>query len=232
MAKRFTETEIWNDPWYRKLSAEEKVVWKFICDRCDSAGFWKKDFDLATFLCTFQVTNEHFKGINKGKERVKDHGEHIQIVDFIKFQYGVLSENCKPHKPVIALLKNYERKGYLKGIHTLEEQEQEQDKEQDKERGYGGEPKQPTPSELSQEFFSKGNYWNELLDLFSKDKDRKFIENEFNKFYVYWTEPNKSGTKVRYELETTFDVKRRLFTWLNRIFEKQRSVTNTGRGLA
>lgn len=35
-------------------------------------------------------------------------------------------------------------------------------------------------------------------------------------FYNYWTEPNKSGTKMRYELEKTWDAKRRLATWANR----------------
>ena len=34
-----------------------------------------------------------------------------------------------------------------------------------------------------------------------------------NDFCDYWTEPNKSRTKMRFELERTFDVKRRLATW-------------------
>jgi len=32
-------------------------------------------------------------------------------------------------------------------------------------------------------------------------------------FYEYWTEPNPSCTKMRYELEKTWDVKRRLERW-------------------
>jgi hypothetical protein len=32
-------------------------------------------------------------------------------------------------------------------------------------------------------------------------------------FYDYWTEPNKSHTKMRFELEQTWDTKRRLNTW-------------------
>ena len=35
-------------------------------------------------------------------------------------------------------------------------------------------------------------------------------------FYDYWTEPNKSRTKMRYELERTWDTKRRLNTWASR----------------
>ena len=35
-------------------------------------------------------------------------------------------------------------------------------------------------------------------------------------FYDYWSEPNRSETKMKFELERTWDVKRRLNTWLSR----------------
>ena len=38
-------------------------------------------------------------------------------------------------------------------------------------------------------------------------------------FFDYWTEPNKSNTKMRFELEKTWDIKRRIETWAKR--EKQ-----------
>ena len=34
-----------------------------------------------------------------------------------------------------------------------------------------------------------------------------------NNFYDYWSEPNKSNTKMKFELQQTFDIKRRLSTW-------------------
>ena len=36
---------------------------------------------------------------------------------------------------------------------------------------------------------------------------------ESNKFLDYWTEENKSGTKMRFEMERTFDIRRRLTRW-------------------
>jgi hypothetical protein len=56
------------------------------------------------------------------------------------------------------------------------------------------------------------------------------VKSEINKFISYWTEPNKSGTKTRWEMERTFDLKRRLTTWFNNVnkFEK---VTNKKRGI-
>ena len=34
-----------------------------------------------------------------------------------------------------------------------------------------------------------------------------------NDFYKYWTEPNKTLTKFRQEMEKTWDLERRLETW-------------------
>lgn len=44
-----------------------------------------------------------------------------------------------------------------------------------------------------------------------------------NDFYKYWTEPNKSQTKFRQELEKTWDLERRLSKWANndKQFNKQ-----------
>lgn len=49
-----------------------------------------------------------------------------------------------------------------------------------------------------------------------------------NNFYGYWTEPNKSKSKFRQELEKTWDVKRRLETWAenDKTFNKK-VVTNS-----
>lgn len=41
----------------------------------------------------------------------------------------------------------------------------------------------------------------------------KYGENLCNDFFLYWSEPNKSRTKLRYEMQNTWDVSRRLATW-------------------
>jgi len=41
----------------------------------------------------------------------------------------------------------------------------------------------------------------------------EFGKELLNEFYFYWIEPNKSKTKLKFELERTWDVKRRLNTW-------------------
>ena len=46
------------------------------------------------------------------------------------------------------------------------------------------------------------------------------------KFCDYWTEPNKSKTKMKFELQKTFDIKRRLTTWSNNDFGKNNPAQN------
>ena len=41
----------------------------------------------------------------------------------------------------------------------------------------------------------------------------KYGKDMLNDFYVYWTEPNKSNTKFKQELEKTWGLEKRLNTW-------------------
>jgi len=43
----------------------------------------------------------------------------------------------------------------------------------------------------------------------------KYPEEMLNKFISYWTEMNRSGTKMRFELQKTFEIPKRLVTWAN-----------------
>ena len=45
--------------------------------------------------------------------------------------------------------------------------------------------------------------------------------NDKDNFFLYWSELNKSGTKQKYELEKTWDLKRRLKRWSNSSFNKK-----------
>lgn len=49
----------------------------------------------------------------------------------------------------------------------------------------------------------------------------KYGRDMLNKFYAYWTEPNKSNTKFRQELEKTWSLERRLETWSSNNFKNE-----------
>ena len=75
-----------------------------------------------------------------------------------------------------------------------------------------------TPSQFAKKFFEDRLMQEEvakkIAEKYKSDLNKLLIE--INKFSLYWTEPNKSGTKVRWELQQTFDVKRRITTWINK----------------
>lgn len=125
--KRFTETQKWEDPWFRKLRPELKLLWQWILDRCDNAGVIDPDLDLASFQIGYQYpmdTLSEFDG-----RVVTLPGGKFFIPKFIEFQYGRLSEDCKAHRPIFQSLEKHQIKGYPKGIHTLQEKEKEKEKE-------------------------------------------------------------------------------------------------------
>lgn len=173
MPKRFTDTEKWKDPWYRQLKPVEKCAWTYVLDNCDNAGIYKVDLDLMAFCIGCDV--EDLNGIvDKFNSRVRVLDKEKWFIEkFIKFQYGVLSEDCKPHKPVIERLKNLNLyKGYQKGIDTLKEKEQEKVKEKVKEKEQPDRFKKPSPDEvreyaLSIDFDLDGNEFCDFYE--SKD---------------------------------------------------------------
>ena len=103
--KRFTATEKWSDPWFRKLTPRLKTFWLYLCDACDHAGIWQADFELASFIIGEEVTvddlNQHFEGrcvsLVKGR---------MFIPKFIEFQYGPeLNPENSAHRGVIRAME-------------------------------------------------------------------------------------------------------------------------------
>jgi hypothetical protein len=58
----------------------------------------------------------------------------------------------------------------------------------------------------------------------------EFGKNMIRDFYEYWSEPNRSKTKIKYQIETTWDTKRRLQRWKRNNFGNEKNRTNNRRG--
>ncbi len=135
--KRFTDTDKWRDPWFRKLSAGAKLAFLFIVDNCDNAGVWDADMELANFSIGMEIPWEKVReSLGERMEVLKSGKWHLK--KFVNFQCGELSEDCKPHAAVIRLLNKHGiqrvSKEYPKGIHTLKEKDQDKDKERDEDQ--------------------------------------------------------------------------------------------------
>ncbi|RAI15308.1 MAG: hypothetical protein DKM22_04145 [Candidatus Melainabacteria bacterium] len=125
MSKRFVDTELWQKEWFQDLSLKEKILIKYIFENCDCAGVWNGNFKMASFIIGEKVSIKDLEEINKKKHQFDIlNNNNIFVSDFIKFQYGELSEKCKPHTKVISMLKHYglyERvmKEYANGIEAI-----------------------------------------------------------------------------------------------------------------
>ncbi|KAA6324381.1 hypothetical protein EZS27_026289 [termite gut metagenome] len=79
----------------------------------------------------------------------------------------------------------------------------------------------PPPSQKNDFEVRKNSFMNDCaawVDVYSKDMIRAFFD--------YWTEPNKSKSKMKFELERTWLLERRLRTWENNDLK----FNNNGRG--
>lgn len=146
--KRFTETLKWEDPWFRRLKPHQKLLWQYMCDRCDHSGVIDLDYEAASFQIGAEVSEADLLAFGERVEKLPC--GKAWVTKFVKFQYGELSMECKAHRPVFAAIaKNGLNERVSKPIDTLSKairgspvdyhsSLQEADKEKDKESVGGG----------------------------------------------------------------------------------------------
>lgn len=131
MAKRLTDTEIWNKDWYLDLSIKKKLLLKYIFDNCDCAGIYEISFRNLRNCFNEEIKKEDFEDI----KMIKFIDENkIFIEEFIKFQYGVDINGLKPknsvHKGVLRCLEKH--KLLLNPFETVKNKNKNKDKDKDK----------------------------------------------------------------------------------------------------
>lgn len=123
MAKRFTDTTIWNEDWFLNLPSGYPLFWFFIKDECDHAGIWRPNTTRFNKLFSCNVSlDKALELFNHAKVRVTvlPNGRWF-LNDFVKFQYGDISKNTSNlHTSVYKLLKENNADllaidGYVKG---------------------------------------------------------------------------------------------------------------------
>jgi hypothetical protein len=159
--KRFTETLKWQNPWFRKLTPEAKLLWQWLLDHCDAAGVIEPDFELATFQIGVEIDSAV---IDELGTRVRQLASgKLLIPAFIGFQYGRISRACRAQEKVFlsldrhGLTAEFAEKEKGKSVlsdtlsHTLsdrvsntlldtQQEEEEEEEEEVKEEGCGEKP--------------------------------------------------------------------------------------------
>lgn len=91
------------------------------------------------------------------------------------------------------------------GPYNDNDNDYDNDIEEKKERKKEGAAAAATLQKRKEDFYSS---LVPYVTTYGKDLIRQFFD--------YWTEPNRSATRMRYELERTWDLRRRLATWARR----------------
>jgi hypothetical protein len=109
MAYRFTSTEKWRDSWFSKLKPLEKLLFLYLCDSCDIAGFIEVNTKIwaAELNCREQDVKGALKGLARGLV-FSDDMECIFVKNFIKHQKNLpINENNTVHRGILKRLNEY-----------------------------------------------------------------------------------------------------------------------------
>jgi hypothetical protein len=134
MAYRYTNTDKWNDAWFSELKQFDKLLFMYLCDNCDIAGFYELNFKrIESDLGTKKETIEGaLKGLSRGLI-FSESMDCVYIKNFLKHQKNLpLNQKNKAHLGVIKRFDLYSNKFKISNIEDFVNQDVKP-----LERGYG-----------------------------------------------------------------------------------------------
>lgn len=140
MAKRFTDSDKWKKPWFRRLKPVHKCFWSYVLDNCTNAGIWEVDFELASIHVGEEVNAMDAMEIFRKQYFPFALGRRWFIVDFVEYQYGDLKTSSNAHVAVINALKKH---GLYEIFRTRVKAEQDQH--------YGNQPDSRDPRRVQRQ---------------------------------------------------------------------------------
>jgi hypothetical protein len=105
MAKRFTDSAKWDDPWFAELPSKYKLFYLYLLDECDHAGVWKVNFRKAQFMVGESLEQSEVRRFMSDRIHVIDEA-YWHVSKFIKFQYGML-RNDRMSLSALAILEKH-----------------------------------------------------------------------------------------------------------------------------
>lgn len=118
MAYRFTNTDKWNDSWFSELKPIEKLLFIYLCDNCDIAGFI--EINIKRWCADIDTDRRTIEGALEGLSRgiiFSKMNDCLYVKNFLKHQKNLpLNENNRAHIGVIARFGVYSEKFDIKDI--------------------------------------------------------------------------------------------------------------------
>jgi len=217
MAKRFTDSDKWEDVFFSELTNDNKIVWLYLLDKVNHAGVMKVNLRNLNFHCQ---TSFNCMGTVKELFGNRIHivnEQYLFIPNFLKFQYSKgLNKESSPIISVKDELKKHSLIGVVSSLFgeeflTVSEvlpnscqttKDKEQDKEQDKVKVKVKEKGKKTLEERKEEF-------KENLKPYFEEYGKEML----NKFFLHFAEHNEGGSKMLFEKQGTWNLGMRLKKW-------------------
>lgn len=134
MAKRFTDSRKWDDPWFAELNNSAKLAWIYLLDKCDHYGIYKPNLPLLNFQLKVKYTKKDLLDTFKKRIVPISSGKWF-IPKYIKFQYGdIASSDGRLIKSVYSYLKENKLIRHLNTLSTECQQSVNTPKDMDKDK--------------------------------------------------------------------------------------------------
>lgn len=176
-----------NNP--EKVRPIHSAIYFFAIEHCNRLG-WKEKFGLPSQMVMEAIGVKNWKTYSQGLNELIEFG-FLKLVEKSTNQYSsnivAIVKNTKAHTKALDKALSKHSTKHSQSIVSI-------DKQLNKE--------QETIEQRKLKFAS-------TLQPFLEKYGKEFL----NDFYKYWTEPNKSNSKFKQELEKTWDLSRRLETW-------------------
>lgn len=104
--KRWTETNKWKDKWFMSLTPIQKLIWGYLIDNCDNAGFFEINSRVDSFL--IGISEQEYLGAYEGLMRglIYSHDKaKIWLKKFLFHQKNIpLNPANNAHKQIIGIV--------------------------------------------------------------------------------------------------------------------------------
>jgi hypothetical protein len=219
MAKRFIDTNYFDDPFILSLKKDEKMLYIYLWTQCDHAGIFEINERLGNFHLDIKDYKERVNNFYKQfPEKLSQLDcTHFILMNFCKRQYpGGVNTNVRQISGAISILNSWNieiinNQTFTLRVNNSYEQLKGVTNSYVNVNGIGNDIKEVKNENLIDR---QKSFESEVLTF-----ESKYDFNILKAFYNYWSEPTLDKKKMKKELQKTWDTKRRLNTW----FENDKS---------
>tara|TARA_R100001086_G_scaffold199785_1_gene115964 strand:- start:1263 stop:2099 length:837 start_codon:yes stop_codon:yes gene_type:complete len=205
MAKfRQLHTSFWNDPLVLDLTPEQKYFYIYLLTnpKVLQCGIYEISIRQISYETGYDQNAvlsllAHFESINKIKHSKKTN--EIAIINFLKYNYSNSPTVKKCIEKDFESVKNKDLISYVHCIDTLNIEYTSNNKNNNNNNNKN----------------SNKNIEIRIADFYKSVSSYIEFKEIYKEFFEYWSETNPSRTKMKWELEKTWDLKKRLHRWAN-----------------